>query len=141
MYVIQFEKLVQLREFELDERRRGSGTILSEINSLQDEINRLHVELKSEQKIAGESLEARFLYNEFASSVIRKREWLTAAIKLKEEEYDRAREKVAEAYREMRKAEIIRDEMIEKNKKHEQALEQVELDEIAQNIHRRRLKS
>tara|TARA_B110000438_G_scaffold224295_1_gene218084 strand:- start:1034 stop:1453 length:420 start_codon:yes stop_codon:yes gene_type:complete len=139
--VIQFEKLVQLREFELDERRRDSGTILSEINSLQDEINRLHVELKSEQKIAGESLEARFLYNEFASSVIRKREWLTAAIKLKEEEYERAREKVAEAYREMRKAEIIRDEMIEKNKKHEQALEQVELDEIAQNIHRRRIKS
>jgi len=139
--VIQFEKLVQLREFELDERRRDSGTILSEINSLQDEINRLHVKLKSEQKIAGESLEARFLYNEFASSVIRKREWLTAAIKLKEEEYERAREKVAEAYREMRKAEIIRDEMIEKNKKHEQALEQVELDEIAQNIHRRRIKS
>ena len=139
--MIQFEKLVQLREFELDERRRDSGTILSEINSLQDEINRLHVELKSEQKIAGESLEARFLYNEFASSVIRKREWLTAAIKLKEEEYERAREKVAEAYREMRKAEIIRDEMIEKNKKHEQALEQVELDEIAQNIHRRRIKS
>ena len=95
--MIQFEKLVQLREFELDERRRDSGTILSEINSLQDEINRLHVELKSEQKIAGESLEARFLYNEFASSVIRKREWLTAAIKLKEEEYERAREKVAEA--------------------------------------------
>ena len=139
--MIQFEKLVQLREFELDERRRDSGTILSEINSLQDEINRLHVELKSEQKIAGESLEARFLYNEFASSVIRKREWLTAAIKLKEEEYERAQERVGEAYREMRKAEIIRDEMIEKNKKHEQALEQVELDEIAQNIHRRRIKS
>ena len=135
--MIQFEKLVQLREFELDERRRDSGTILSEINSLQDEINRLHVELKSEQKIAGESLEARFLNNEFASSVIRKREWLTAAIKLKEEEYDRAREKVAEAYREMRKAEIIRDDLMEKTKKHEQALEQVELDEIAQNIHRR----
>ena len=66
---------------------------------------------------------------------------MTAAIKLKEEEYERARERVAEAYREMRKAEIIRDEMIEKNKKHEQALEQVELDEIAQNIHRRRIKS
>ena len=135
--MIQFEKLVQLREFELDERRRESGKILSEVNFLQDEINRLHEELKSEQKIAAESLEARFLYNEFASSVIRKREWLTAAIKLKEEEYERAREKVAEAYREMRKAEIIRDDLMEKTKKHEQALEQVELDEIAQNIHRR----
>ncbi|MBT7731702.1 MAG: hypothetical protein HN701_08345, partial [Rhodospirillaceae bacterium] len=74
----QFEKLLQLREFELDERRRESGKILSEVNVLQDEITRLHEELKSEQKIAAESLEARFLYNEFASSVIRKREWLTA---------------------------------------------------------------
>ena len=138
--MIQFEKLVQLREFELDERRRESGKILSEVNFLQDEITRLHEELKSEQKIAAESLEARFLYNEFASSVIRKREWLTAAIKLKEEEYERAREKVTEAYREMRKAEIIRDDLMEKTKKHEQALEQVELDEIAQNIHRRRTK-
>mgnify|MGYP000433068710 CR=1 FL=1 len=46
---------------------------------------------------------------------------------LKEEEYERAREKVAEAYREMRKAEIIRDDLMEKTKKHEQALEQVEL--------------
>ncbi|MDC1442752.1 flagellar FliJ family protein [Rhodospirillaceae bacterium] len=133
----QFDKLLQLREFELDERRRESGKILSEVNFLQDEITRLHEELKSEQKIAAESLEARFLYNEFASSVIRKREWLTAAIKLKEEEYERAREKVTEAYREMRKAEIIRDDLMEKTKKHEQALEQVELDEIAQNIHRR----
>ena len=133
----QFDKLLQLREFELDERRRESGKILSEVNVLQDEITRLHEELKSEQKIAAESLEARFLYNEFASSVIRKREWLTAAIKLKEEEYERAREKVTEAYREMRKAEIIRDDLMEKTKKHEQALEQVELDEIAQNIHRR----
>ena len=95
----QFEKLLQLREFELDERRRESGKVLSEVNFLQDEITRLHEELKSEQKIAAESLEARFLYNEFASSVIRKREWLTAAIKLKEEEYERAREKVTEAYR------------------------------------------
>jgi len=135
--VIQFEKLLQLREFELDERRRESGKILSEVNFLQDEITRLHEELKSEQKIAAESLEARFLYNEFASSVIRKREWLMAAIKSKEEEYERAREKVTEAYREMRKAEIIRDDLMEKTKKHEQALEQVELDEIAQNIHRR----
>ena len=133
----QFEKLLQLREFELDERRRESGKILSEVNFLQDEITRLHEELKSEQKIAAESLEARFLYNEFASSVIRKREWLTAAIKLKEEEYERAREKVTEAYREMRKAEIIRDDLMEKTKKHQQGLEQVELDEIAQNIHRR----
>ena len=38
----QFEKLVRLREFELDERLRESGDILNEVNMLQDEMNRLN---------------------------------------------------------------------------------------------------
>ena len=135
----QFEKLVRLREFELDERRRESGNILNEVNMLQDEMTKLDERLKAEQKIASESLEARFLYNEFASSVIRQREWLTAALKVKEEEYESSREKVAHAYGEMRKAEIVRDEALETEKQRGQILEQIEIDEIAQNIYRRRV--
>ena len=134
----QFEKLVRLREFELDERRRESGNILNEVNMLQDEMNRLNESLKVEQKIASESLEARFLYNEFASSVIRQREWLTAALKVKEEEYESSREKVAHAYGEMRKAVIVRDEALETEKQRGQVLDQIEVDEIAQNIYRRK---
>ena len=135
----QFEKLVRLREFELDERRRESGNILNEFNILQDEMNRLNESLKVEQKIASESLEARFLYNEFVSSVIRQREWLTAALKVKEEEYESSREKVAHAYGEMRKAEIVRDEALKAEKQRGQILEQIEVDEIAQNIYRRKI--
>ena len=135
----QFEKLVRLREFELDERRRESGDILNEVNMLQDEMTKLDERLKAEQKIASESLEARFIYNEFASGVIRQREWLTAAIRVKEEEYESSREKVAHAYGEMRKAEIIRDEAVKNEKQRVQTLEQNEMDEIAQNIHRRKI--
>ena len=135
----QFEKLVRLREFELDERRRESGDILNEVNMLQDEMIRLNKSLKVEQKIASESLEARFLYNEFASGVIRQREWLTAAIRVKEEEYESSREKVAHAYAEMRKAEIVRDEAVKNEKQRAQTLEQIEIDEVAQNIHRRKI--
>ena len=135
----QFEKLVRLREFELDDRRRESGNILNEVNMLQDEMNRLNESLKVEQKIASESLEARFLYNEFASSVIRQREWLTAALKVKEEEYESSRETLAHAYGEMRKAEIVRDEALKAEKQRGQILEQIEVDEIAQNIYRRKI--
>ena len=135
----QFDKLVRLREFELDERRRESGNILNEVNMLQDEMNRLNESLKVEQKIASESLEARFLYNEFVSSVIRQREWLTAALKVKEEEYESSREKVAHAYGEMRKAEIVRDEALKAEKQRGQILEQIEVDEIARNIYRRKI--
>jgi vacuolar-type H+-ATPase subunit I/STV1 len=137
--VSQFEKLVRLREFELDERRRESGNILNEVNMLQDEMNRLNESLKVEQKIASESLEARFLYNEFASSVIRQKEWLTAALKVKEEEYESSREKVAYAYGEMRKAEIVRDEALKAEKQRGQILEQIEVDEITRNIYRRKI--
>ena len=135
----QFEKLVRLREFELDERRRESGNILNEVNMLQDEMNRLNESLKVEQKIASESLEARFLYNEFATSVIRQREWLTAALKVKEEEYESSREKVVHAYGEMRKAEIVRDEALKAEKQRGQILEQIEVDEITRNIYRRKI--
>ena len=135
----QFEKLVRLREFELDERRRESGDILNEVNMLQDEMIRLNESLKVEQKIASESLEARFLYNEFASGVIRQREWLTAAIRVKEEEYESSREKVAHAYGERRKAEIVRDEAVKNEKQRAQTLEQIETDEIAQTIHHRKI--
>ena len=135
----QFEKLVRLREFELDERRRESGDILNEVNMLQDEMIRLNESLKVEQKIASESLEARFLYNEFVSGVIRQREWLTAAIRVKEEEYESSRERVTHAYAEMRKAEIVRDEAVKDEKQRAQTLEQIEMDEIAQTIHRRKI--
>ena len=135
----QFEELVRLREFELDERRRESGDILNEVNMLQDEMTKLDERLKAEQKIASESLEARFIYNEFASGVIRQREWLTAAIRVKEEEYESSREKVAHAYGEMRKAEIVRDEAVKNEKQRAQTLEQIEMDEIAQTIHRRKI--
>ena len=106
---------------------------------LQDEMNRLNESLKVEQKIASESLEARFLYNEFASSVIRQREWLTAALKVKEEEYESSREKVEHAYGEMRKAEIVLDEALAAEKQRGQILEQIEVDEIARNIYRRKI--
>jgi hypothetical protein len=39
----------------------------------------------------------------------------------------------------MRKAEIVRDEAVKNEKQREQTLEQIEMDEIAQNIHRRKI--
>ena len=64
---------------------------------------------------------------------------MTAAIRVKEEEYETSREKVAHAYGEMRKAEIVRDEAVKDEKQRAQTLEQIEMDEIAQNIHRRKI--
>lgn len=137
----QFDKLVNLREFELDERRRESGDLLGEVNGLIAEQERLEEQLKKEQQIASQSLESRFAYGEFANSVIRQREWLSAALRMKEKEYESARERVLLAYQEKRKAEIVREEAIERENQKKRLIEQAEIDEIAQNIHRRKTKN
>lgn len=137
----QFDKLVNLREFELDERRRESGDLLGEVNGLIAEQERLEEQLKKEQQIASQSLEARFAYGEFANSVIRQREWLSAALRMKEKEYESARERVLLAYQEKQKAEIVREEAIERENQKKRLIEQAEIDEIAQNIHRRKTKN
>ena len=45
----QYDKLVRLKEFELDEKRRDAGSILSEINRLTEKKQSLDVSLKQEQ--------------------------------------------------------------------------------------------
>jgi len=139
--VSQFDKLVNLREFELDERRRESGDLLGEVNRLIAQQERLEEKLKKEQQIASQSLEARFAYGEFANNVIRQRGWLSAALRVKEKEYESAKERVLLAYQEKRKAEIVREEAIEKENQKKRLVEQAEIDEIAQNIHRRKTKN
>ena len=47
----QYDKLVRLKEFELDEKRRDAGSILSEINRLTEKKQSLEVSLKQERDI------------------------------------------------------------------------------------------
>ena len=65
----QYDKLVRLKEFELDEKRRDAGSILSEINRLTEKKQSLDVSLKQEQDISSSSIEALGQYSNFASRV------------------------------------------------------------------------
>lgn len=134
----QYDKLVRLKEFELDEKRRDAGSILSEINRLTEKKQSLDVSLKQEQDISSSSIEALGQYSNFALRVKKEREIVDGAIAEVEKAYLEASRLVNAAYQEVRKAEIIRDEAVKKEAEKRRREQQMEMDEVAQNIHRRK---
>ena len=134
----QYDKLVRLKEFELDEKRRDAGSILSEINRLTEKKQSLDVSLKQEQDISSSSIEALGQYSNFASRVKKELNIVDGAIAEVEKAYLEASRLVNAAYQEVRKAEIIRDEAVKKEIEKQRRDQQMEMDEVAQNIHRRK---
>ena len=134
----QYDKLVRLKEFELDEKRRDAGSILAEINRLTEKKQSLDVSLKQEQDISSSSIEAVGQYSNFALRVKKEREIVNGAIAEVEKAYLEASRLVNAAYQEVRKAEIIRDEAVKTEAEKRRREQQMEMDEVAQNIHRRK---
>ena len=134
----QYDKLVRLKEFELDERRRDAGSILAEINRLTEKKQSLELSLKQEQDVSSSSVEVLGQYSKFALRVLKEREMLDDAIVEVEKAYSEANRLVTAAYQEVRKAEIIRDEAVKKEAEKRRREQQMEMDEVAQNIHRRK---
>ena len=134
----QYDKLVRLKEFELDERRRDAGSILAEVNRLTEKKQSLELSLKQEQDISSSSVEVLGQYSKFALRVLKEREMLDEAIAEVEKAYSEANRLVTAAYQEVRKAEIIRDEAAKKEAEKIRRDEQIESDEVAQNIHRQK---
>ena len=134
----QYDKLVRLKEFELDEKRRDAGSILAEINRLTEKKQSLEVSLKQEQDISSSSIEALGQYSKFASKIKKEREFVESAISEVEKAYSEASRLVNAAYQEVRKAEIIRDEAVKRETEKIRRDQQMEMDEVAHNIHRRK---
>ena len=134
----QYDKLVRLKEFELDERRRDAGSILAEVNRLTEKKQSLELSLKQEQDVSSSSVEVLGQYSKFALRVLKEREMLDEAIAEVEKAYSEANRLVTLAYQEVRKAEIIRDEAAKKEAEKIRRDEQIESDDVAQNIHRQK---
>jgi len=138
--VSQYDQLVRLRDWQLDEKRRALAEAQAEVDALIHKREALEEEVESEKRIASTSIEASMSYNAFANSVIIRREQIAAEITVRQEAVDEANQEMLEAFQELRKAEIVRDEFDAKERLKEARREQIELDEIAQALHRRKLR-
>ncbi|MCH7936890.1 MAG: flagellar FliJ family protein [Proteobacteria bacterium] len=102
--------LIRLNEWTVDQRRRELGEVLASLASLEAGLKRLREELIKEQSVVRSSPEeAGFFYGNYAAAVIIRREDLNQGILRMEEQVAEAREKLNEAYRDLKKYEIAQE--------------------------------
>ena len=131
--------LIRLNEWTVDQRRRALGDVLASLASLETGLEQLREELIKEQTIVRSSPEeAGLFYGNYAAAVIIRREALNQEIFRMEEQVAEAREKLNDAYRDLKKYEIA-----QKSRDTREALELVRreqetLDEIGLQGYRRK---
>lgn len=134
----QFDQLVRLRTWELDEKRRAMGVLLEEQALLVAEGEAMERELEHEKRTAGGSLDARSVLEAYMAHFKQRQEVLAQRMAAKQSEIDAANEEVLDAYQELRKAEAVQEEHAAREALRIGRLEQMELDEIALNMTKRR---
>ncbi len=125
------KNLIRLHEWQVDEKRRKVGTLLSLVADLELQARRLEDELVAEQAAAAAApAEAGFLYGRYAETVIERRRRIADSIAKAEEEITAAQGELRDAYRELKKFEIAQENR-NKREAYEQARkEQAFLDDI-----------
>ena len=126
-----FKTLVRMRKWALDEKQRELGEMLGVLGNLEAEKEALEQAVIAEQKVAAENPElAGFAYGGFANAVIAEREAIAKMIAEQEEKIDVFRDEVADAFKELKTAEIAERNRVEAERAEEDKKEQDELDEI-----------
>jgi len=131
------ESLIRLHRFQVDEKRRKLAELELMAQEFRARERELEAQVEAEQKKAGISDVAHFAYPMFAKSVIRRRQNILTSIEDIERQLDAAKEELSDAFRELKKYEIIEDNRKRKVRKEVMRTEQAQLDEVALGIHRR----
>jgi len=123
--------LIRLNEWTVDEKRRVLGARLKELDDLEMTLQKLEREVIAEQAAAAAAPEsAGLLYGNYANQVIHRREQLHSNIKAKEDEVVVAREGLNDAYRELKKYEVVNENRIRREDEEQARKDQIELDEL-----------
>ena len=123
--------LIRINELTVDERRRELGEHLIELDDLEAALNRLEKEVVHEQRIAATQPQtAGFLYGAYDDSVIHRREQFQLTIASKQQEITVARDALGDAYRELKKYEVIYQNQQSKEAEEQARKDQVDLDEL-----------
>ncbi len=132
--------LIRLKKFTVDEERRKLGELLGHEAELTRREQALEAGVKREQELAAAdptSICAQS-YGRFAESVVRDRARMKDARTKLEAAIAQQQDVVAEAYREFKTVEILQQNRDRRAAAERARKEQILMDEIAANNHRRR---
>lgn len=133
------KNLIRLHEWNVDEKRRKLGELLRLQGELEDQMKQLEADLvKQQQAAAADPTLAGITYGNFAQQVIQRRENLQESIDQMEFVIAHAQDDLSQAYQELKKYEIVDRNRQRRYELEQGRREQIQLDEIALNQHRRK---
>lgn len=132
--------LIRLNRWKLDEKRLKLTELEHLVGVLRDEMRKLAESVNQEGAVASTSAEASFGFGSFAAEAVERRRRLEQSLADAEGQVQAAADDVAEAFRELKKFDVVKSREMrlaeEKTRRHEQ----VTLDEIGLTLYRRNKK-
>ncbi|MDX2073006.1 MAG: flagellar FliJ family protein [Alphaproteobacteria bacterium] len=123
--------LIRLAKRNLDELRKQQVALENEKAKLLQAIRTLDSKLQSEQALAAKSPEMATFYGEFAKRIKERQAVLRGEVKAVEEKLVKISEEITEAFAELKKYEIARDNAAARAKAEAARKETIAFDEIA----------
>ena len=131
------ESLVRLHNWNVDQARRRLSELYAEHQKLVQEGEQLEIDVAVEQAKSSDMEDGHFLYQNYVSSVIAKRESLEDSIGSLEAQIEEAMDVARAAFREMKRVEVVQNHQLEEERQDALRRTQADLDEIAGVIYQR----
>lgn len=134
-----FDTLIELSENQLDEKRKRLAALEERLAAATAERIALDEEQAQEQKIAAQETGiVGFAYGAYAGRLVQRREEADREIAKAEQSVEEQREIVREAFAELKRYEMAHEARLAKLRREQNAKDQMEQDEIAGNLMRRK---
>jgi len=134
----EIKTLIRVQSWSVDEQRRMLNQLLDREQTIIEDGHRMDRQLIAEQQVAAaDPAMAGFAYVAYAKNHRTKRDNLNTLLTALRVEIEQQRDALAEAYRELKVLEEVKKNWFKAEQAEEARREQIDLDEIAQNLHRR----
>lgn len=130
--------LVRVHTWALDEKRRTLGGLEELGEKLRNDLENLEAELRREQAAATGSIEGTIAFPAFVAAALERRKRLRVSIANLDLAIEAAREEAREAYQEVKKYELARDNHERRERDRLALRERNALDELGATLHRRK---
>lgn len=130
--------LVRVHTWALDEKRQTLGGLEELGEKLRNDLENLEAELRREQAAATGSIEGTIAFPAFVAAALERRKRLRVSIANLDLAIEAAREEAREAYQEVKKYELARDNHERRERDRLALRERNALDELGATLHRRK---
>ena len=128
--------IIRLHKWQVDEKRRQITDMEVMRDGLKAKLEKLIADLQSEKEELAKSNVVNINYANYASAVMKRRENIEASITEVNVSIENMKDELSEAFKELKKYEIVEQRALEREKFEQKKREQEQLDEISINMYR-----